>query len=58
VVTRTMLLEGVWDYHFDPQTNVIDVHVSRLRQKIDKPFELPLLHTVRNAGYMLRTEDV
>jgi two-component system OmpR family response regulator len=58
VVTRTMLLEGVWDYHFDPQTNVIDVHVSRLRQKIDKPFDLPLLHTVRNAGYMLRAEEV
>jgi two-component system OmpR family response regulator len=58
VVTRTMLLEGVWDYHFDPQTNVIDVHVSRLRQKIDKPFALPLLHTVRNAGYMLRAEEV
>jgi two-component system OmpR family response regulator len=58
VVTRTMLLEGVWDYHFDPQTNVIDVHVSRLRQKIDKPFEIALLHTVRNAGYMLRAEDV
>ncbi len=58
VVTRTMLLEGVWDYHFDPQTNVIDVHVSRLRQKIDKPFDMPLLHTVRNAGYMLRAEDV
>jgi two-component system OmpR family response regulator len=57
VVTRTMLLEGVWDYHFDPQTNVIDVHVSRLRQKIDKPFDLPLLHTVRNAGYMLRAEE-
>ena len=56
VVTRTMLLEGVWDYHFDPQTNVIDVHVSRLRQKIDKPFASPLLHTVRNAGYMLRAE--
>lgn len=56
VVTRTMLLEGVWDYHFDPQTNVIDVHVSRLRQKIDKPFPMPLLHTVRNAGYMLRAE--
>ncbi|MBB3174057.1 two-component system OmpR family response regulator [Endobacter medicaginis] len=56
VVTRTMLLEGVWDYHFDPQTNVIDVHVSRLRQKIDKPFELPLIHTVRNAGYILRAE--
>ncbi|HEY1858353.1 response regulator transcription factor [Acidocella sp.] len=58
VVTRTMLLEGVWDYHFDPQTNVIDVHVSRLRQKIDKPFDLPLLHTVRNAGYMLKSEEV
>ena len=57
VVTRTMLLEGVWDYHFDPQTNVIDVHVSRLRQKIDKPFPLPLIHTVRNAGYMLRAEQ-
>lgn len=56
VVTRTMLLEGVWDYHFDPQTNVIDVHVSRLRQKIDKPFDLPLIHTVRNAGYILRAE--
>jgi two-component system OmpR family response regulator len=54
VVTRTMLLEGVWDYHFDPQTNVIDVHVSRLRQKVDKPFPQPLIHTVRNAGYMLR----
>jgi two-component system, OmpR family, response regulator len=57
VVTRTMLLEGVWDYHFDPQTNVIDVHVSRLRQKVDKPFPLPLIHTVRNAGYMLRPES-
>jgi two-component system OmpR family response regulator len=56
VVTRTMLLEGVWDYHFDPQTNVIDVHVSRLRQKIDKPFGSALIHTVRNAGYMLRAE--
>lgn len=56
VVTRTMLLEGVWDYHFDPQTNVIDVHVSRLRQKVDKPFDGPLIHTVRNAGYMLRAE--
>ena len=53
VVTRTMLLEGVWDYHFDPQTNVIDVHISRLRQKIDKGFERPLLHTVRGAGYRL-----
>ncbi len=57
VVTRTMLLEGVWDYHFDPQTNVIDVHVSRLRQKVDKPFATPMIHTVRNAGYMLRPEQ-
>ncbi len=57
VVTRTMLLEGVWDYHFDPQTNVIDVHISRLRQKVDKPFDTALLHTVRNAGYMLRAEE-
>jgi len=54
VVTRTMLLEHVWDYHFDPQTNVIDVHVSRLRAKIDKNFEKPLLHTVRGAGYTIR----
>jgi two-component system OmpR family response regulator len=54
VVTRTMLLENVWDYHFDPQTNVIDVHVSRLRSKIDKGFEQPLLHTIRGAGYMIR----
>ncbi len=53
VVTRTMLLEHVWDYHFDPQTNVIDVHVSRLRSKIDKTFDKPLLHTVRGAGYMI-----
>ena len=57
VVTRTMLLETVWDYHFDPQTNVIDVHVSRLRQKIDKGFEKPLLHTVRGAGYCLKPPD-
>lgn len=53
VVTRTMLLEGVWDYHFDPQTNVIDVHVSRLRAKIDKDFDHPLLHTIRGRGYMI-----
>ena len=53
VVTRTMLLEAVWDYHFDPQTNVIDVHISRLRQKIDHGFSTPLLHTVRGAGYRL-----
>lgn len=54
VVTRTMLLENVWDYHFDPQTNVIDVHISRLRAKIDKGFPEALLHTVRGAGYCLR----
>ncbi|CAN0653427.1 response regulator transcription factor [Nitratireductor aquimarinus] len=54
VVTRTMLLENVWDYHFDPQTNVIDVHISRLRGKIEKGFDKPLLHTVRGAGYMLK----
>ena len=54
VVTRTMLLENVWDYHFDPQTNVIDVHISRLRSKIDRGFDRPLLHTVRGAGYMIR----
>ncbi len=54
VVTRTMLLENVWDYHFDPQTNVIDVHVSRLRGKIEKGFDKPILHTVRGAGYMLK----
>jgi len=56
VVTRTMLLENVWDYHFDPQTNVIDVHISRLRGKIDKEFDKPLLHTVRGAGYMLKAD--
>jgi two-component system OmpR family response regulator len=54
VVTRTMLLENVWDYHFDPQTNVIDVHISRLRSKIDKGFDRPMLHTIRGAGYMIR----
>ena len=53
VVTRTMLLENVWNYHFDPQTNVIDVHISRLRSKIDKEFETPLIHTVRGAGYIV-----
>jgi two-component system OmpR family response regulator len=57
VVTRTMLLENVWDYRFDPQTNVVDVHVSRLRQKIDAGFARPLLRTIRNAGYMLTAED-
>jgi two-component system OmpR family response regulator len=53
VVTRTMLLENVWDFHFDPQTNVVDVHISRLRSKIDKEFAHPLLHTVRGSGYRL-----
>ncbi|XAH25882.1 response regulator transcription factor [Xylophilus sp. GW821-FHT01B05] len=53
VVTRTMLLESVWDYHFDPQTNVIDVQISRLRQKVDTGFALPLIHTVRGVGYLL-----
>jgi two-component system OmpR family response regulator len=56
IVTRTMLLENVWDYHFDPQTNVIDVHVSRLRSKIDKGFDEPILQTVRGAGYMIRAQ--
>jgi two-component system, OmpR family, response regulator len=55
VVTRTMLLENVWDYHFDPQTNVIDVHVSRLRSKIEKGYDRPILHTIRGAGYMLKS---
>jgi two-component system OmpR family response regulator len=58
VVTRTMLLENVWDYHFDPQTNVIDVHISRLRQKIDRGFEPTLLSTVRGAGYLLQDPGV
>ncbi len=57
VVTRTMLLEKVWGYHFDPQTNVIDVHISRLRRKIDKGFDRALLHTVRGSGYVLRESD-
>ena len=56
VVTRTMLLERVWEYHFDPQTNVIDVHISRLRKKIDRDFDRPLLHTVRGAGYVMRAD--
>jgi len=54
VITRTMLLEKVWDYNFDPQTNIIDVHISRLRQKIDKGFKTPLIETVRGAGYRMR----
>ncbi len=57
VITRTMLLEHVWDYHFDPQTNVIDVHISRLRQKLDRGFDAELLQTVRGAGYTLRAPD-
>ncbi len=57
VVTRTMLLENVWDYHFDPQTNVIDVHISRLRSKIERDFGEPLLHTVRGSGYIVRAGD-
>jgi two-component system OmpR family response regulator len=54
VVTRSMLLEGVWDLHFDPQTNIIDVHMSRLRAAVDRDFDRPLIHTVRGAGYVLR----
>ena len=57
VVTRTMMLEGVWEYHFDPGTNVVDVHVSRLRRKVDDGFARPLVHTIRGAGYMLGTAD-
>lgn len=57
VVTRTMLLENVWDYHFDPQTNVVDVHISKLRQKIDADSERPLLRTIRNAGYMVTAAE-
>lgn len=53
IVTRSMLLEAVWDYHFDPQTNVIDVQISRLRSKVDQGFDTPLIHTIRGAGYML-----
>jgi two-component system OmpR family response regulator len=57
VVTRTMLLENVWNYHFDPKTGVIDVQISRLRQKLDKDFDTPLLHTIRGAGYCLRVPE-
>jgi len=57
VVTRTMLLENVWDYHFDPQTNVIDVHISRLRGKLDRERDTTLIHTLRGAGYCLREGD-
>lgn len=54
VVTRSMLLESVWDYQFDPQTNIVDQHVSRLRQKVDRDFDVPLIHTVRGVGYVAR----
>ncbi len=54
IVTRTMLLEKVWDFHFDPKTNIVETHISRLRSKIDKGFDKPLLHTVRGAGYVIR----
>ncbi len=57
VVTRTMLLEGVWDLHFDPQSNLIDVHISRLRQAIDRGSDQPLIHTVRGSGYVLRRDS-
>lgn len=57
IVTRTMLLEGVWNLHFDPQTNIIDVHMSRLRNAVDKGYSRPLIHTVRGAGYVLRDEQ-
>jgi len=57
VVTRTMLLEKVWDFHFDPKTNIVETHISRLRSKIDKAFDKPLLHTVRGAGYVIRAPD-
>lgn len=54
VISKTMLLEHVWDFHFNPQTSVVETHISRLRAKIDKPFERPLLHTIKNIGYSLR----
>ena len=57
VVTRTMLLEKVWDFHFDPKTNIVETHISRLRSKIDKGFDKPLLHTIRGAGYVIRAPD-
>jgi two-component system OmpR family response regulator len=53
VVTRTMMLERVWEFNFDPQTSVVETHISRLRTKVDKPFETPLIHTLRNSGYSL-----
>jgi len=57
IVTRTMLLEKVWDFHFDPKTNIVETHISRLRAKIDKGFDRPLLHTVRGAGYVIRSPE-
>ena len=57
VLSRTMLLEQVWDFHFDPQTTIVETHVSRLRAKIDKPFGVPLLHTIKNIGYTLRAPE-
>jgi two-component system OmpR family response regulator len=57
IVTRTMLLEKVWDFHFDPKTNIVETHISRLRSKIDRGFDKPLLHTVRGAGYVIRAAD-
>jgi two-component system OmpR family response regulator len=54
VVTRTMLLENVWEFHFDPRTNIVETHISRLRSKVDRGHELSLIHTVRGAGYVLR----
>jgi two-component system OmpR family response regulator len=57
VVTRTMLLEGVWDLHFDPQSNLVDVHISRLRQAVDKGSENPLIHTIRGSGYVIRADQ-
>ena len=57
IVTRTMLLEKVWDFHFDPKTNIVETHISRLRAKIDKGFDRPLLHTVRGAGYVIRSQE-
>jgi two-component system OmpR family response regulator len=57
IVTRTMLLEKVWDFHFDPKTNIVETHISRLRGKIDKGFDRPLLHTVRGAGYVIRAQE-
>jgi len=57
IVTRTMLLENVWEFHFDPQTNVVETHISRLRSKVDRGFEGELIHTVRGSGYVLREPD-